>query len=102
MLVSLYDITVVPDSETEEFKVVLHGPGIDSEGRRYIFANTYRCTAFAEAVNFAYQQGVRDARREARQATAEDGRMLVVSGTTPDNMTLCREGWWQQLRRRMR
>ncbi len=98
---SLYDITVVPDSETEEFKVVLHGPGIDSDGRRYIFANTYRCTAFAEAVNFAYQQGVRDARQAARRAAAEDDRLLLVSGTTPENMTLRREVWWQQLRRRL-
>ena len=95
-----YQITIVPDSETEEYNVLLQGPGLESRGQRYVFANTYRATAFAEAVNFAYQQGLRDGRREAAGGKRDD-RLYVVTGTTPENMRVYREDWWARLRRRI-
>jgi hypothetical protein len=92
---STYQITIRPDAETEEYNVILQGPGLDSSGLRYVFANTYRATAFAEAVNFAYQQGL----REGKRANLTDDRLLIVTGTTPDNMALRREYWWRRLLR---
>ncbi len=92
---STYQITIRPDAETEEYNVVLQGPGLGSDGLRYVFANTYRATAFAEAVNFAYQQGLRDGKR----ANLTDDRLLVVTGTTPENMTVRREHWWSRIAR---
>jgi len=100
---TLYDITIVPDADTDEYKVVLHGPGIDPGGRRYIFANTYRCTAFAEAVNFAYEQGLRDGQRLAAQQTRPapfDDDLLIVTGSTPEGLGVRSETWFARLRRR--
>ena len=94
---STYQITIRPDIETEEYNVVLQGPGLASDGLRYVFANTYRATAFAEAVNFAYQQGLRDGKR----ANLTDDRLLIVTGTTPENMSVRRERWWRRLLRRL-
>ena len=85
-----YAITISNDGETKEYEVVLRGPGLDPEGRRYIFANTNRCAAFVEAMNFAYQQGLRDGRRESSD------RLLIVSGTTPDNLEVRSESWWSR------
>jgi hypothetical protein len=59
-----YAITVSPDEAGREFEVLLRGPGIDPEGRRYVFATTHRCATFAQAVNFAYGQGFRDGLRK--------------------------------------
>ena len=50
---SHYVISISPDEVGHEYRVLLRGPGIDSDGHRYIFATTHRCAAFAEAVNFA-------------------------------------------------
>ena len=88
---SQYAITISPDEASREYNVRLCGPGIDSEGRRYVFANTSRCATFIEAVNFAYQQGLRDG-----LAATE----WVVTGTTPDNMAIRRDGWWARWKRR--
>ena len=57
---SHYVISISPDEVGHEYRVLLRGPGIDSDGHRYIFATTHRCAAFAEAVNFAYEQGLRE------------------------------------------
>jgi hypothetical protein len=101
---STYQITIRPDLETEEYNVLLQGPGLESGGLRYVFANTYRATAFAEAVNFAYRQGLRDGKQAnfTDLTDSTDDRLLVVTGTTPDNMTVRREHWWARLLRRLR
>ena len=96
---SHYAITVAPDEAGREFQVVLRGPGIDSGGRRYVFATTYRCKAFVEAVNFAYEQGLRDGRREAE---CRDEQFFLVTGTTPENLILRAESWWSRWKRRLR
>jgi len=36
-------------------------------GRRYVFASKDRCATFVEAVNFAYEQGLRDGLRRRGQ-----------------------------------
>ena len=95
-----YSITVAPDEVTHEFEVVLRGPGIQAEGRRYVFANPDRCATFAEAVNFAYRQGARDGRMAARQESR--GELLIVRGSTPESLEVHPESWWQRTRRRWR
>ena len=95
---SHYAITVSPDEVSQEFKVVLRGPGLGSDGRRYVFATEDRCATFAEAVNFAYKQGLRDGLRSAK---TEAERLLLVTGTTPDNMTIRLESWWSRFMRRL-
>lgn len=60
-----YAITVSPDGASREFRVLLRGPGIEAEGRRFVFRTTYRCATFAQAVNFAYEQGFRDGMRKS-------------------------------------
>jgi hypothetical protein len=99
MGMSKYAIAISPDEVGEEFRVVLRGPGIESRGRRYIFASTYRCSAFIEAVNFAYEQGLRDGRGKA---LLYSDRYLVITGTTPEDVAIQREGWWACLKRRLR
>ena len=94
---SHYAISISTDALDQEYHVVLRGPGIDLDGRSYVFATSPRALAFAETVNFAYEQGLLDG---MRRAPREDGRLLVVTGTTPDNMVIGPEGWWAQLRRR--
>ncbi len=96
---SQYDITISPDEVGLEFRVVLRGPGIDPDGRRYVFATTHRCAAFVDAVNFAYERGLRDGMRRTK---SDEGRLLLVTGTTPDNMAIRPEDWWSRLKRRWR
>ena len=91
-----YDISISPDEATHEYRVVLRGPGIE-EGRAYVFRSTQRCETFIDAVNFAYRQGLRDGRRGVDVVS---GDLYVVCGTTPENMTIRRAGWWARLRRR--
>jgi len=86
-----YAITVSPDEAGREYNVKLCGPGIDSAGRGYVFATTARCATFVEAVNFAYEQGVRDG-----MARTE----LLVTGSTPDSVSLRVESRWSQWKRR--
>ena len=95
-----YSISIAPDQTQSEYEVVLHGPGIDAEGRHYIFASKQRCASFAEAVNFAYRQGFRDGRQAA--TADERGELTMISGTTPENLVARRETWYQRIRRRMR
>ncbi len=66
-----YAIAISPDDVSHEFRVTLRGPGIDSDGRRYVFANTYRCSAFVDAVNFAYEHGFRDGCQRQRSTVEE-------------------------------
>ena len=94
---SHYAIAVTADEASQEFQVVLRGPGIDPEGRNYVFRNTYRCSKFAEAVNFAYEQGLRDG---ARAAMCDNSRLWIVTGTTPENLAARPESWWVALKRR--
>lgn len=91
-----YAIAVSTDEVSQEFRVVLRGPGIDPKGCNYVFRNPQRCYTFAEAVNFAYEQGLRDGARTARA----DSRLWLVTGTTPDSLAVRREGWWAGFKRR--
>jgi hypothetical protein len=77
--------------------VLLRGPGIDGDGRTYVFRSQERCASFVEAVNFAYRQGLRDGIRHVEN---RGGELLLVSGTTPDNMVIRRAGWWARVKRR--
>jgi hypothetical protein len=94
-----YKIDIRPDDAIQEFEVTLHGPGIDLNGRRYIFRHAERAEAFAETVNLAYQQGFRAG---VRSATKESRQFLLVTGTTPDNMNIVPENWWAKLKRHCR
>lgn len=85
-----YAITIAPDETSREYDVTLRGPGIDPRGHRYVFRSLERCAIFEEAVNFAYRQGLRDANE----------CLWVVSGTTPDNLSVRRESFWEKLTRR--
>jgi hypothetical protein len=70
-----------------EVGVTLEGPGIDFGGKRYQFINMQRGAAFIEAVNFAYEQGVRDGLRiSANALPLEVDAPLYVSGSTPDSL----------------
>jgi hypothetical protein len=91
-----YKIDIRRDEEIQEFEVTLHGPGLDSDGQRYIFRNPDRAEAFAETVNFAYQQGFRAG---VQSTTKESRRVLLVTGTTPDNVNIEPEGWWRRVNR---
>jgi hypothetical protein len=92
-----YDISISPDEVNHEYKVLLRGPGLDQDGKTYVFRSPERCASFVETVNFAYRQGLRDGRRHLENSR---GELFVVSGTTPDNMVLRRLGWWARLKRR--
>jgi hypothetical protein len=92
-----YAITVAPDEASKEYDVTLRGPGIAPEGQHYVFCRLERCETFEEAINFAYRQGLRDG---ACQALSANERLWVVSGTTPDNMAIRRETFWERLTRR--
>jgi hypothetical protein len=94
---SHYAITIAPEEIGQEYEVILRGPGLDSSGRRYIFANTYRCGVFIEAVNFAYEQGRRDALRTRKD---QQGELWIVTGATPEEIAVRPEGWWEKLKRR--
>jgi hypothetical protein len=96
---SKYAIAVSHDEVAKEYNVVLHGPGLGSEGRPYVFISAERCATFVEAVNFAYQQGLRD---NQRSSSRYDGRFWVVTGATPEDLAACPEGWASSLKRRWR
>ena len=93
---SHYAVTISPTEAGREFNVLLRGPGLEPNGRQYVFANTHRCVAFAEAVNFAYEQGLRDGSRRSKD---EGGALWVVSGSTPDDLALRREGHLSRFKR---
>jgi hypothetical protein len=92
-----YDISISPDEVNHEYRVLLRGPGIDENGKSYVFISPERCATFVEAVNFAYRQGLRDGLRHGENGSEE---LYVVSGTTPDNIVIRREGWWARVKRR--
>ena len=92
-----YSFSITADEASHEYEVLLRGPGIDSAGRRFVFANKDRCAAFAEAVNFAYRQGLRDGRRRALDEADEP--LMMVSGSTPESLLVRSETWLQRLRR---
>jgi hypothetical protein len=93
----LYDITISPEESNHEYRVLLRGPGIEGNGKRFVFRNTQRCTTFLDAVNFAYQQGLRDGRRDAQSFNTD---VYLITGTTPDNMIIRRESFWERVKRR--
>jgi hypothetical protein len=96
---SHYAIAISPDEVSREFKAVLRGPGIGSDGRRYVFASPHRCATFIEAVNFAYEQGLCDG---ARRRKYEEGCLFLVTGATPESLSLRPEGWWDRCKRHLR
>src|SRR5271157_2856465 len=96
---SKYAIAVSPDEVAKEFNVVLHGPGLASDGRPFVFRSPERCATFIDAVNFAYQQGLRDGKRSS---IVDDGRFWVVTGATPEDLAACPESWASRLKRRWR
>jgi len=93
---------MVPERGDREVAVVLQGPGIEQDGRRFVFASLTRCRSFIEAVNFAYEQGLKDGSRRERPNRRESGRILLVSGRTPEDLHLRPERWWEILLRRWR
>src|SRR5262249_18335850 len=94
---SHYAVAISPDEASREFNLVLRGPGIDPDGRHYVFANTHRCATFVEAVNFAYEQGLRDG---LRRTTNEDGQLLFVTGATPETLAIRSESRVSRWKRR--
>jgi hypothetical protein len=66
----------------------LRGPGLDRQGRAYVFRNTYR---------FAYEQGLRAG---ARGAKNREGESLLATGATPETVAIRPEGRWSRLKRR--
>lgn len=98
-----YQIEISRMPEGDELQVLLQGPGLQSNGKRYVFRNMDRCRAFADAVNFAYEHGVRDGmRRACMPVNCNNDRLLLVSGSTPESLMLRRENWWERMRRRWR
>ena len=95
---SHYDIAISADESSHEYRVVLRGPGINPEGRNYVFRNQQRCSTFAEAVNFAYEQGLRDG---ARAVAGENSRLWYVTGETPEKLAVRQESWWGGFTRRL-
>ena len=95
---SNYQISISPAPE-EEVLAMLQGPGLRPDGKAFVFATPQRARAFAEAVNFAYEQGVRDGLRRAEQ---QDGRTWMVCGHTPDTLAARPERWRDRVRRRWR
>jgi len=97
-----YLITMAP-APFSEVATRLLGPGIQPDGKAYVFASTERARAFAEAVNFAYEQGLRDGmRRRAAGCGPRDDRLLMVCGRTPDTLSSRRESLWERFTRRRR
>jgi hypothetical protein len=97
-----YKIADASATAEREVQILLEGPGLDPSGRRYIFATTARCKAFVEALNLAYEQGVRDGMSQApgsRKRDAADNRLLLVTGRTPDEVGLRSESWLRHLQR---
>ena len=94
-----YDISILPDDVSHEYQVLLRGPGIGDDGKIYVFRSPERCASFIEAVNFAYRQGLRDGRRRRENSR---GELFVITGTTPENMRIEREGWLARVQRRVR
>ena len=88
------------ESLTQGAAYELRGPGIDAEGRRYVFATANRCAAFAEAVNFAYRNGFRDGRKAAIEEARGD--LTMVTGATPESLAARPESRIQRFRRRLR
>jgi hypothetical protein len=100
--VQRYLITMSPDLDGQEVEVVLQGPGIQESGRRYVFASPTRCKNFIEAVNFAYEQGLRDGAGRERTDRNNGHKLLLVTGRTPDDLRLRHERWWERSLRRFR
>ncbi len=86
---SHYSINIAPVPEGE-VQVVLQGPGLTRDGRPYVFATMARASSFAETVNFAYEQGVRDG---MARALRRDEGVMIVCGRTPDTLRLRPERW---------
>jgi hypothetical protein len=91
-----YLITMSPELGGREVEVVLQGPGIQQKGRRYVFASPTRCRDFIEAVNFAYEQGLRDGARREQSGNGGSPKLMLVAGRTPDELYLRPERWWER------
>ena len=97
-----YLITMSPELDGHEVEVVLQGPGIQEDGRRYIFASPARCSNFIDAVNFAYAQGLKDGEERRRFLSNTRHRLMLVTGRTPDELHLRPERWWEWVLRSWR
>lgn len=91
-----------PGLDGQEVEVVLQGPGIQESGRRYVFASHTRCKNFIEALNFAYEQGLRDGAGRERRNRNNGHKLLLVTGRTPDELHIRTERWWERAIRRFR
>ena len=88
-----YEISISPGAEREVL-AVLQGPGLMPDGKAFVFASPARARAFADAVNFAYEQGTRDA---ARNHVIGDSRNYLICGRTPETLALRPERWTDRL-----
>jgi hypothetical protein len=93
-----YEISISPSVEREVL-AVLQGPGLMPDGKPFIFASPARARAFAEAVNFAYEQGKRDA---LRSTALQVSRKFLVCGRTPETLVLRPERWTDRVVRAWR
>lgn len=97
-----YLITMSPELDGREVELVLRGPGIQRDGRRYVFASPGRCKNFIEAVNYAYEQGLKDGAEGAESKRNTGCRLMLVAGRTPHDLYLRPERWWERALRRWR
>jgi hypothetical protein len=93
-----YQISLSPAPEAE-VTALLQGPGLQPDGKPFVFATPQRARSFAEAVNFAYEQGVRDGMRRLEM---QDTRKLMVCGRTPETLGVRPERWFDRLVRQWR
>ena len=93
---SNYQISLSPAPE-EEVLALLQGPGIQPDGKTFVFATPQRARAFAEAMNFAYRQGVCDGMRRREES---DYRTWMVCGPTPETLAVRPESWRERVARR--
>jgi hypothetical protein len=89
-----YVISSTPDRDSQEYDVTLRGPGLDPQGRHYVFRTEDRCQSFIDAVNFAYRQGLANGRRQARKERNEP--LIVISGHSPELLVSRPERWWER------
>ena len=97
-----YLITMSHELDGHEVEVVLRGPGIQQDGRRYVFASPTRCKNFIEAVNFAYEQGLKDGAQREQSKRNTGHKLMLVAGLTPEDLHLRPERWWERALRHWR
>jgi len=66
-----YRVTATATTPEGRTEVTIHGPGIQGDGVRYLFANDPEADNFVQALNFAFAQGYREG-VEASQLARRD------------------------------